>query len=1067
MAEAPVRDADGDQILSGAHGSNDTIEKMLKERDRLDRTIREKFTKKLAIVFSDVSGYTSYMSTWGDLRGRAWIQKHHDMVFPIVEAHGGKILDVMGDGLMIAFEDTMGAARAMVAVQRRLAEYNTGVDKADAIHVHVGINSGKLLADEKHITGDIVNVASRIGSKAVADEILISRRVYEEICGCDEILCRYHGHAQVKGKPDPLELYRVVWRDQDVMVHEETATLRVMPAMTRGQSQADLQLIQIEISREQDRLRISAHEQKAGETSTVRHYEEISADMDKIGAHCREIVDTLNKSNRRGQISTEVLVKLRGLGQVLFDDLFPQKVKELLHGTQADHLMLNLDDQVVQIPWELLHDGNRFLCQRFAMGRLVRTRQSVTQTVSRRALAKPLRMMVLADPRKDLAGAQKEGSELLKVLDKQRDLIHAALRSENITPDYIRQTIRNFDIIHYAGHADYDPLKPEESGWRLSETSLKAQDVKAMAGTGAMPALVFANACQSARTEEWAISERYHDQIFGLANAFLLAGVKHYIGTFWEILDEPSRRFAVTFYRHLLAGDTAGKALLEARGDAIHHYGEETIVWASYLLYGDPTFNYLQQVEPAQEQPQAQTDTAPNTADTSADGKETRSPTDVISFDEPPEETRPARSLRGFILVAVVLAVLAGAYFFMKEDPTKYEKMALNAFHQGAFDEALKACAAIEGIDPQIRLAHVIAGDIALRQGDLDRAAAAYQKALAAQSGSAGQLAQAHLGLGRIGSLNKQTDIAMDHYRKAAELAPDSPGAYMAQGFVLERSGKSREALDLMEKARQLAPNDTALAAVVGETRNRLAENEDAARQARIDTLVKELTEAMDNPDRKPRPGDGWTSMPLTLWIMELTSQGVAPHEGEDRLLGAGIAQRLIENGRATLVERAVLDRMMQELKLSTEKLVDPATALALGKILSARLILAGQLTHAGVQAQIGLRVIETETGRIVAAVTETYPATAPASDLVDKVAAALIEKIGAAYPMRAKIAAKEADGYQLNIGSKAGAAKGQRFKAVSGDTVVEVVGADTDTSFAKVVGGEADLAEGVKMERQ
>ena len=93
-----------------------------------------------------------------------------------------------------------------------------------------------------------------------------------------------------------------------------------------------------------------------------------------------------------------------------------------------------------------------------------------------------------------------------------------------------------------------------------------------------MPALIFSNACQSARTEEWTLREYFQEEIFGLANAFVLAGVKHYIGTFWEILDEPSSKFALEFYKNLISGMTIGEAIRKARLTLIKQYGEETIV---------------------------------------------------------------------------------------------------------------------------------------------------------------------------------------------------------------------------------------------------------------------------------------------------------------------------------------------------------------------------------------------------------------------------------------------------------------------------------------------------------
>ena len=82
---------------------SDNIEQIMRERQRLDQVIKEKFQKKMAIIFSDVSGYTKYMDTWGDIRGRVWIQKHNDIVLPVIESHGGDVLSIMGDGVMAAF----------------------------------------------------------------------------------------------------------------------------------------------------------------------------------------------------------------------------------------------------------------------------------------------------------------------------------------------------------------------------------------------------------------------------------------------------------------------------------------------------------------------------------------------------------------------------------------------------------------------------------------------------------------------------------------------------------------------------------------------------------------------------------------------------------------------------------------------------------------------------------------------------------------------------------------------------------------------------------------------------
>ena len=156
--------------------------------------------------------------------------------------------------------------------------------------------------------------------------------------------------------------------------------------------------LHIDIARAGDRLKISAFEQIGAEAHTVCHYDEIPIPLDKIAGRCHEIVRTLNMANRRGQVPHDVLGKLKEIGQIFSDDLFTPHVKEMVSQTRADHLIIHLDDQMVHVPWELLYDGRRFLCQRFGMGRLVRTRQNCPGGNRPRSLSDPLRMLILADP---------------------------------------------------------------------------------------------------------------------------------------------------------------------------------------------------------------------------------------------------------------------------------------------------------------------------------------------------------------------------------------------------------------------------------------------------------------------------------------------------------------------------------------------------------------------------------------------------------------------------------------------------------------------------------------------
>lgn len=106
-----------------------------------------------------------------------------------------------------------------------------------------------------------------------------------------------------------------------------------------------------------------------------------------------------------------------------------------------------------------------------------------------------------------------------------------------------------------------------------------------------MPALVFSNACQSGQSNDWSVDDQAQ-RIFGLANAFLLSGVQHYIGTFWETVDEPSSDFAKRFYAAIADGKAIGISLRDARRAPIVLGVIETLAWTNYMLYGDPGREY-------------------------------------------------------------------------------------------------------------------------------------------------------------------------------------------------------------------------------------------------------------------------------------------------------------------------------------------------------------------------------------------------------------------------------------------------------------------------------------------
>ncbi len=1046
-----------DDVCNGPPEDNRSVEEILREHERLGRLIETRFKQETTILFTDICGYTHYMETMGDLKGRSMVQRHNDLLFPVIRSHGGVVIKTIGDAVMARFGDPAAAVHAAMDIQKALADHNEEADPSDSIHVKIGVHTGKALVEETDVFGDAVNVAARVQAKAGKDIILVSKDLYERVGSRDDVVCRHYGRAELKGKLEPMELYRVVWREEDAVLPSLQDGRIAEPAASTPAPGGE-HVFQIDVTREANQIKISAYERVSGQFTTVRQYEEIPAPMDRIQGRCNEIVETLNQVNRRGKVPTDVLARLRTIGREFYNDLFPLDIREKLSKSAADHLVVSLDDRLVHIPWELLHDDRQFLCQRFSMGRLVQTRQTVKGMGSRR-LEMPLKMLILADPAGGLPSARAEGTELSVLLEKRKEVINAAMKSEGVSQDLLREALRHFDLVHFAGHSEYNSGDPGQSGWTLDDGQFTAEDILSMAGAATPPAFVFSNTCQSARTGEWAVADHYQSEIFGLANAFLLAGVRHYLGTFWDVPDESSRQFAMAFYDCLLSRMSIGDAVRCARTKLIADYGEESIIWAGYVLYGDPLTRYVQPAGAgADDDPSG---AEPDHPVRSSTRKTYETPVEIT--DEEPKKKTPKWV---WMAVAALLAIAAGVGVWQLSgtDPAPLRQAALQNYRSGDFDGALTAAESLREADGDIRLSYLVRGNVLLRRGELDPAKTAYEKAVAAQKGSDGEKAEALIGLGRIASIRNQPETALDFYDRAAAAAPSDPRGYLSQAMVLRDGGDIRKAAAVLGKARDAAPGNALVAAVSKDIRERLAMERDADKQARIDALVQDLLEKAGEPVEAPA-WDGWTSRPLTLWVMEFDTRGHSLMEGEDVLLASALQERLLEGGRVQLVERAVLDKLLTELKLSKSRLTDRSTALSLGRLLAARLILTGKIIHAGPQTQVSARLIETETGRIVASVGESTAGTAQASLLADRLTGPLLEKAADVFKLRGKVASVEGEVVELNIGRNVGIRKGQRFGPIGGEPVLTVASVMTETAVARMAEGADPLPVGTRVE--
>jgi CHAT domain-containing protein len=346
-----------------------------------------------------------------------------------------------------------------------------------------------------------------------------------------------------------------------------------------------LKTLIIEIYKDAAQWKMSAFYK--GESMGHRQYSICKVSEQGIRDLCSDIFNILDRVDSNGKVTANSLEDLRKSSQLLYDQVLSSEVKNEIRRTDATHLIFYIDEQLVHIPWELLYDGKNYLSLRFAIGRVVLTARKIHTETSRTTPPK-LKMLAICDPTGDLKSAYEEGITIRNELDRAKKKIQLDLRTTDVSPKFVMKNIREYDVFHFAGHAKYDKAEPSKSGLILKDGNLTAGEIASLSGSHSMPLLVFANACSSGETEPWRIEAEQQNRIYGLANTFLLAGVKHYIGTFWKVQDKLCMDFAKIFYHNIRQNKSIGEALRSARLKSIEKYGQSALIWASYMLYGDP-----------------------------------------------------------------------------------------------------------------------------------------------------------------------------------------------------------------------------------------------------------------------------------------------------------------------------------------------------------------------------------------------------------------------------------------------------------------------------------------------
>lgn len=134
--------------------------------------------RTLVLLLSDMKGFTARTSSQSREENARMLALHDALLLPVVRGFGGRKVKGIGDAMLAAFQSPTDAVLCALAMQDRLALWNTGAAPGDRIEVRIALSQGELRRQNGDLHGEPMQLALEANALADAGEVVLTDAVY-------------------------------------------------------------------------------------------------------------------------------------------------------------------------------------------------------------------------------------------------------------------------------------------------------------------------------------------------------------------------------------------------------------------------------------------------------------------------------------------------------------------------------------------------------------------------------------------------------------------------------------------------------------------------------------------------------------------------------------------------------------------------------------------------------------------------------------------------------------------------------------------------------------------------
>ncbi|MDP2442391.1 adenylate/guanylate cyclase domain-containing protein [Rhodoferax sp.] len=167
------------------------------------------------VVFADLFGSTGVFESLGNVKATEAVTQATNWVAEKITANGGKVVKLLGDGVLATFKKSSEAIAAVVDIQRSHQSRLATLPPQLYMPLRIGVVRGDVILVDDDCYGDAVNTASRLSELTGPHQIWVNDKAIENSPKLNDVHFRFLGPIAIRGRSEPCNVYQIEWQEDE------------------------------------------------------------------------------------------------------------------------------------------------------------------------------------------------------------------------------------------------------------------------------------------------------------------------------------------------------------------------------------------------------------------------------------------------------------------------------------------------------------------------------------------------------------------------------------------------------------------------------------------------------------------------------------------------------------------------------------------------------------------------------------------------------------------------------------------------------------------------------------